>query len=358
MPSTPRKRWNMTDPIRSSSHIVGNEGIHQPDDGTILDVKNLTLDLHSENTDLPVLQNLNFSIKKGEFLSLVGESGCGKSITALSLTKLLPKNLAIYHSGSVIFQGKDLFQSDSKELQAIRGNDIAYIFQEPFSSLNPLHKIRDQMTEGFLVHKKGSKEEAIQKAEYLLKRVGITDIKDRMNSYPNQMSGGMLQRISIAMALMCDPLLLIADEPTSAIDVTIQSQLIELLFELKKDMNLSVLFISHDIALVSNISDRITVMYAGCMVETGTVSEIIDMPQHPYTQALLRAYPSIKEDDRELEPIPGMVPTPQNFPMGCHFYERCPKALPKCNIRKPGEVSIHSDNHYVSCFLFGGDENA
>jgi oligopeptide/dipeptide ABC transporter ATP-binding protein len=320
---------------------------------TILEVKNFSLDLRTEAGDLPVLSDINFYIKRGEFLSLVGESGCGKSVCALSITKLLPKKLAVYKSGEVLFNGINLLEEPSSSIQKIRGNDISYIFQEPFSSLNPLHRIQDQMIEGYIAHNKGSKLQAIEKARYLLGRVGITDIDERLKSYPNQMSGGMLQRISIAMALMCDPILLVADEPTSAIDVTIQSQLIELLFELKKEMNLSVLFISHDIALVSYLSDRINVMYAGCMVESGSVEQVIDQSKHPYTQALLKAYPSIKDDNQDLEPIPGMVPSPSDYPIGCHFTERCTKAMDQCKLSKP-KLQVTDASHEVSCFLYGG----
>ncbi|WCL48540.1 ABC transporter ATP-binding protein [Leptospira sp. GIMC2001] len=325
----------------------------------LLDVKNLSLDLKTNGTRLPVLQNLNFQLFKGEFLSLVGESGCGKSLTALSLTKLLPKQLADYKSGEVVFGNRDLLKLDGKELQNVRGLEIAYIFQEPFSALNPLHKIKDQIIEGYLVHGLGSKKMAIEKAEYLLSRVGITDIKERMNSYPNQMSGGMLQRICIAMALVCDPKLLIADEPTSAIDVTIQAQLIELLFDMKKEFNLSALFISHDIAMVGRIADRIAVMYAGQIAEIGSVDTVIDHPSHPYTKALLNAYPSIKKDSDKLTPIPGIVPSPDNYPIGCHFSDRCGEVMDKCKLTKPKlfdlEKQSNIESSKVACFLYGGD---
>lgn len=324
---------------------------------TILEVSNFSLNLATEQGNLPVLQDINFFIKKGEFLSLVGESGCGKSVCSLALTRLLPKKLAIYQSGSVQFLGKDLLLLSPEEMQKVRGKEIAYIFQEPFTALNPLHRIQDQLIEGFLIHGMGTKKEAIEKAEYLLSRVAITDIPERMRSYPNQMSGGMLQRISIAMALITDPVLLVADEPTSAIDVTIQSQLIELLFELKEEMNLSILFISHDIALVSRISDRIAVMYAGTMMETGTVDQVIDTPKHPYTQALLAAYPSIKEENETLEPIPGMVPSLLEYPQGCHFADRCKRVMPICLTTKPERTELE-EKHEVSCFLYSGDDNA
>jgi oligopeptide/dipeptide ABC transporter ATP-binding protein len=322
------------------------------DSNKILEVKDFYLDLHTENGDLPVLQNVNFHIKKGEFLALVGESGCGKSVCAMALTKLLPNKLSIYKSGEILFERNNILTMDSKSIHKIRGKSISYIFQEPFSSLNPLHKIRDQIIESYMIHNLGTKNQALEKAEFLLSKVGITDIKERMNSYPNQMSGGMLQRISIAMALITDPILLIADEPTSAIDVTIQVQLIQLLLELKKEFSLSLLFISHDIGLVSHIADRLAVMYAGTIVESGSVVEVVDSPKHPYTQALLGAYPSLRSVDEELVPIDGIVPSPLDYPKGCHFADRCKNRMDICLNSKPRITKIQ-ESHEVYCFLYG-----
>lgn len=322
------------------------------DSNKILEVKDFYLDLHTENGDLPVLQNVNFHIKKGEFLALVGESGCGKSVCAMALTKLLPNKLSIYKSGEILFERNNILTMDSKSIHNIRGKSISYIFQEPFSSLNPLHKIRDQIIESYMIHNLGTKNQALEKAEFLLSKVGITDIKERMNSYPNQMSGGMLQRISIAMALITDPILLIADEPTSAIDVTIQVQLIQLLLELKKEFSLSLLFISHDIGLVSHIADRLAVMYAGTIVESGSVVEVVDSPKHPYTQALLGAYPSLRSVDEELVPIDGIVPSPLDYPKGCHFADRCKNRMDICLNSKPRITKIQ-ESHEVYCFLYG-----
>ncbi|MCZ8238139.1 MAG: ABC transporter ATP-binding protein [Leptospiraceae bacterium] len=316
----------------------------------LLKVDNFSLDLVTENGNLPVIQDISFQIHQGEFLALVGESGCGKSVCSLALTKLLPSNLAKYKSGSILFQEEDIIQMDASEIQNLRGNKISYVFQEPFSSLNPLKKIKDQIIESFLIHKMGTKEEAIHKAEILLEKVGITDISQRLNSYPNHMSGGMLQRISIAMALITDPILLIADEPTSAIDVTIQAQLIQLLMEMKKQFSLSVLFISHDIALVSHMADRIAVMYAGQIVEIGKIDEVIDSPKHPYTQALLNSYPSSDDINKELEVIPGIVPSPLEYPIGCHFAERCKHKMDVCISRKPKSRHI-TETHSALCHL-------
>lgn len=321
----------------------------------LLDVKDFSLDLVTENGSLPVIQDISFQIKEGEFLALVGESGCGKSVCSLALTKLLPSNLAKYKSGSILFQEEDIIKMDNMSIQKLRGNQISYVFQEPFSSLNPLKKIKDQIIEAFLVHGMGSKQEALDKAEYLLEKVGITDVKQRLNSYPNHMSGGMLQRISIAMALITDPILLIADEPTSAIDVTIQAQLIHLLMELKEQFSLSVLFISHDIALVSHMADRIAVMYAGEIVESGTIEEVIDSPKHPYTQALLNSYPSTDNLSQELEVIPGIVPSPIDYPIGCHFEQRCKYKMDICRLKKPNLIKL-SESHSALCHLLEGKE--
>ncbi|PJZ84816.1 ABC transporter ATP-binding protein [Leptospira harrisiae] len=322
-----------------------------------IEVKDLSIQIKTDDGILPIVDNVSFHLAKGETMALVGESGCGKSITSLALTKLLPSNTTMYPTGSILFEGNDLLKSDPNHLRSVRGREISYVFQEPFSALNPLHKIGNQLIEGFLLHGLGSKEEAERKVVYLLERVGITDAKLRLNQYPNQFSGGMLQRVCIAMALMCDPKILIADEPTSAIDVTIQLQLIELLKELRKENGMSVLFISHDIGLVSHIADRIAVMYAGKIIEQGTVGEIIDHPKHPYTKALIAAYPTHENIGQKLVTIEGIVPSPKSYPTGCRFHTRCPEKLNICDKFVPSEIKM-TEKHSVDCFLFGGKESA
>ncbi|MCW7469485.1 ABC transporter ATP-binding protein [Leptospira kanakyensis] len=322
-----------------------------------IEVKDLSIQIKTDEGILPIVDNVSFHLVKGETLALVGESGCGKSITSLALTQILPSNTTLYPTGSILFEGEDLLKTSSDHLRSVRGRKIAYVFQEPFSALNPLHKIGAQLIEGFLLHGLGSKDEAEKKAVYLLERVGITDAKLRLNQYPNQFSGGMLQRVCIAMALMCDPKILIADEPTSAIDVTIQLQLIELLKELRKENGMSVLFISHDIGLVSHIADRIAVMYAGKMIEQGTVEEVIDTPKHPYTKALIAAYPNHENIGKKLVTIEGIVPSPKSYPTGCRFHTRCNQKLEVCHTSIPKAISM-SQNQSVECFLYGGKESA
>jgi len=316
----------------------------------LLQIENLRVQLQTEEGNLSIIENISFGIKKSEIFALVGESGCGKSITAVSLTRLLPSNQASYPSGSVLFDGKNLLTCSIEELRKIRGKEIAYIFQEPFSALNPLQKIGDQLIEGYLLHKLGNRESALAKAEILLNRVGITDAKSRLDQYPNQFSGGMLQRVSIAMALMCDPKLLIADEPTSAIDVTIQLQLIELLLELKNEIQMSILFISHDIGLVSHLADRIGVMYAGKLVEIGTTSEVIDSPKHPYAKALIEAYPTKEKLGKRLQVIEGIVPSPKDYPKGCHYYDRCKERIDQCKQSEPVFKKL-SETQLIQCFV-------
>ncbi|BDA77354.1 dipeptide/oligopeptide/nickel ABC transporter ATP-binding protein [Leptospira kobayashii] len=321
----------------------------------LLSVNNLSVQLNTEEGKLDIIKDISFSIAESEIFALVGESGCGKSISSLAMTRLLPANQAIYPTGSIDFSGKDLLRLSSEEMRKIRGKEIAYIFQEPFSSLNPLQRIGEQMIEGFLHHGLGTETEALAKAEYLFQTVGITDAKQRLGQYPNQFSGGMLQRVCIAMALMCDPKLLIADEPTSAIDVTIQLQLIQLLLRLKKEIKMSILFISHDIGLVSHLAQRMAVMYAGRIVEIGSVDEVIDTPKHPYSKALIEAYPSHDKLGKKLQIIEGMVPSPKDYPIGCHFQDRCSIKMEICKTAQPALRKL-SDTQSAFCFALG-EEN-
>ncbi|TGL62823.1 ABC transporter ATP-binding protein [Leptospira sarikeiensis] len=317
----------------------------------ILKVSDLNLELSKEGIFVPLLENINFEIRKGEVLALVGESGCGKSVCSSAITKLLPKEFFRYASGEILFNGEDLLKVDQETLRKIRGRKISYVFQDPFSSLNPLSKIKNQMTEGFLNQGLGTYKEAIEKAEYLLGAVGITDIKLRLDCYPHQLSGGILQRVGIGMSLMCDPELLIADEPTSALDVTVQAQLLDLLLKLKEKMNLSVLFISHDFGLVSHIADRICVLYAGRISELGTVDQVLDTPNHPYTKDLLDSLPSHFSQTGVFRPIEGKLPSPGNYPKGCHYSDRCDSVFSHCKTTKPILKNTDITGHLSACFL-------
>jgi peptide/nickel transport system ATP-binding protein len=318
----------------------------------LLSIDNLSLSIRSQGNLLPILQEVSFSINKGELLALVGESGSGKTVTSLAITRLLPKNITIYENGTIHFKGQNILEIPYTQLLSLRGKEISYIFQDPFTSLNPLKKIREQIIEPYLIHISKNQKEATEKAKFLLTQVGLTDLDSRLDSYPNQMSGGMLQRICIAMALMCDPELLIADEPTSALDVTIQAQLVDLLMSLKQSYKMSILFISHDLSLVGSISDRIAVMYAGQIVELATTDILLDNPRHPYTSALIESIPSkfdpLKEN--QLKSIEGIVPTPMNYPKGCHFSTRCEKVFEQCYVQKPKLHTIDT-SHVSRCHL-------
>jgi peptide/nickel transport system ATP-binding protein len=317
---------------------------------SLLNIKNFYLNLRIKGEEYPVLLDVNLSVKPGEIHSVVGESGCGKSITSLAITRLIPPDLAIYKSGEILFKGRNILELDELNLRALRGKEISYIFQDPFTSLNPIKKIKEQIIESYILHISENRKEAIEKAQFLLNEVGITELEERLESYPAQMSGGMLQRISIAMALMCDPSLLIADEPTSALDVTIQSQLVDLLLKLKNERKMSILFISHDIGLVGSISESISVMYAGQVIETGSSENIILSPLHPYTKSLISSIPSLHGlGDRRLATIPGIVPSLGQYPEGCHFSTRCNKVFDKCN-KKPSVLKI--DESKVRCHLY------
>ena len=280
---------------------------------------------------LVLVDDINITISQGETLCLVGESGCGKSITALCLLGLCPHPCQVFMN-RLLIDGTDITSSGARAFSTLRGDRLSAVFQDPMSALNPLLTISRQMTEGFLKHDKGSRREAIEKAEYLLDRVGIGDPETRLGQYPHQLSGGQRQRVLIAMALMCDPAVLIADEPTTALDTTMQLQMLRLFQELQSTFNLGVLFITHDLGVVAHIGDRVAVMYAGQIVETGSVKEMLHDPAHPYTQSLLRCIPRLEPQFRQKLPpsIPGIVPSPTTDMMGCHFYGRCKESMDEC----------------------------
>ncbi len=295
------------------------------------------------------VDGVTYHVHGGDTLSVVGESGCGKSVTALSIMGLLPCPPSIKAGGEVLFEGRDLRQARESELRAIRGNDIAMIFQEPMTSLNPVYRCGEQIAEALRLHKKMTRSEAHEYAVHMLDKVGIPNPSKRVDEYPHQMSGGMRQRVMIAMALSCDPKLLIADEPTTALDVTIQAQILELMSQLKEDFGTAILFITHDLGVVAEISDKVAVMYAGKVVEYADVFTLFERPSHPYTNGLLRSLPSIEGRSAEvLDTIPGVVPSPLEWPSGCRFRNRCPVARERCGQEEPLLRDVGNE-HTVAC---------
>ncbi len=313
----------------------------------LLEVKNLTTVFEGDGGTNVRVDHLHFHVEKGETLCIVGESGCGKSVTSLSLLGLLGRG-GFVKEGEVWFEGKNLLEMEERELDRIRGNRISMIFQDPLTSLNPVFTVGNQITESIRRHMPVSKEEAWERAERLLARVGMPDAHKAMKKYPHTLSGGMRQRVMIAMALCCDPVLLIADEPTTALDVTIQAQIMRLLKELRKETGMSLILITHDIGLVAGMADRVAVMYAGQIIESALVEELFAVPAHPYTRALLACVPGIyDEEDRELVSIPGIVPENYDEIPGCRFADRCAYRRPACE--NPQAERRVSDGHFARC---------
>ena len=292
-------------------------------DKPLLRIEGLGVSFATESGPVRAVQGVDLAVYPRQTVALVGESGCGKSVTALSTLKLVPTPPGKYESGRIEFDGQDLLRFNEKQMRRIRGNQIAMIFQEPMTSLNPVYTIGDQIMEAVLLHQRVSKANARQIAEAALRDVGIADARARLDEYPHQMSGGMRQRVMIAMALACRPRLLLADEPTTALDVTIQAQILALLRKLQDEHGMSVLLITHDLGVVAENADVVAVMYAGRVVEYGTVHEVFDRPLHPYTRGLFASMPKLGETRPRLETIPGTVPNPAEFPPGCPFHPRC-----------------------------------
>jgi oligopeptide/dipeptide ABC transporter ATP-binding protein len=299
----------------------------------LLEVRNLRTQFPTRAGLVRAVDGVSFHLDKGELLGLVGESGCGKSITALSVMRLISPPGKIVE-GEILFDGQDLLKLSDDRMRGMRGDDIAMIFQDPMTSLNPVFTIGDQIGEALRLHRKLSKQDARRATIEAMKEVSIPDPARRVDDYPHQLSGGMRQRVMIAMALACDPKLLIADEPTTALDVTIQAQILELLNELRRTRELAVLLITHDLGVVAEVADRVAVMYTGRIVEESPVEELFARPKHPYTEGLLRSVPKLTIEEVEkkerLETIEGMVPSPTALPAGCHFAPRCPHRMPRC----------------------------
>jgi oligopeptide/dipeptide ABC transporter ATP-binding protein len=313
----------------------------------LLSVSDLRIHFHTYDGVLEAVGGVSFDIASGETLGLVGESGCGKSVTAYSILKLLPSPPAEYAGGKIKFRDEDLLTLNDKSMRRVRGDQISMIFQEPMSSLNPIMSIGAQITEAIREHRKASRREAREIAVDMLRRVGIPSPETRFHEHPHQISGGMKQRAMIAMALVCRPALLIADEPTTALDVTIQAQILELLNELQRELNMSVLLITHDLGVVAETCDRVIVMYAGKVVESATVASLFERPKHPYTHGLFRSLPTLGERIKELAVIPGAVPSPMDFPSGCRFRTRCSIAKSIC-AQEPPLREIAAD-HFSAC---------
>jgi len=300
------------------------------EDKPLLSVKNLRVYFRGYDSVARAVDGVTFEVGQGETVCLVGESGCGKTVSALTVLGLVPQPPGEIKGGEVLFKGQDLLGLSDKDMQAFRGNKVAMVFQEPMTSLNPVFTIGDQITEAITIHEDVSKAEATRRCVQLLADVGIGESEDRLRDYPHQLSGGQRQRVMIAMALACNPELVIADEPTTALDVTVQAQILKLFESLQKKRAMSLLYITHDLGVVANIADRIYVMYAGVVVEQGTARHIFDTPTHPYTKGLLASLPDRSKRGVTLKSIPGTVPDPAFKPHGCPFHPRCPVAVASC----------------------------
>ncbi len=322
----------------------------------LLEVKGLQTYFYSEAGVAKAVDGVSYSILPGETLGVVGESGSGKSVTALSIMRLIPQPPGKIVGGEILFQGKNLLAFDEDGMRDLRGNDIAMIFQEPMTALNPVYTVGDQIMEAVMLHQGKDKEAARQHAIEMIRKVGIPSPEERVDNYPHEMSGGMRQRIMIAMAMACDPALLIADEPTTALDVTIQAQILDLIRDLQKETGMSVLLITHDLGVVAETAHHVAVMYAGRVVEFGKVKRIFEKPSHPYTIGLLRSLPDMVGPGERLTTIPGTVPSAERFPSGCRFRTRCPLASEQCAAEVPPlqaipKASADDDDHLAACFF-------
>lgn len=321
----------------------------------LLRVNNLKTYFYSDRGVVKAVDDVSFHVNEGETLGIVGESGCGKSITCMSLVRLVETPPGKYEGGEILFNGEDMLKVSDARIRQIRGNDISFIFQEPMTSLNPVFKIGRQISEALILHRGMSKEEARKESIRMLELVKIPNPERVVDDYPFALSGGMRQRAMIAMALACEPALLIADEPTTALDVTIQAQVLDLMNELKQKINASIIFITHDLGVIAEMSDRVMVMYAGKAVEVASTVDIFKNPKHPYTIGLIGSKPDMSTESSRLTVIPGNVPDLSNLPTGCPFNPRCDRAMDICRKEFPGEI-ILDGNHRISCWLYSNKE--
>jgi peptide/nickel transport system ATP-binding protein len=317
----------------------------------LLKVEGLKTTFYTDDAVIRAVDGVSFNVKPGEVVGLVGESGCGKSVVSLSIMRLIYYPPGKIEDGKIIFDGRDLLGLEEKEMRRIRGNEIAMIFQEPMTSFNPVYKIGDQVGEAIRLHQGLDKAAAWQQAAKMLELVGIPRPDEVVNDYPHQLSGGMRQRAMIAMALSCNPKLLIADEPTTALDVTIQAQILELMKDLREKINTAIIFITHDLGVIAEMAQHVVVMYSGKIVEDTNVHAIFNEPLHPYTAGLIRSKPKLEEEKEVLEFIPGTVPNPMEMPVGCAFHPRCPEVMDICRREMP-ELLEPKPQHLVRCWLY------
>ena len=316
------------------------------------EIKDLVVEFRTDYGTVQALNGMEIEIERGQTLGLVGETGAGKTTTGLSLLRLIPDPPGVIVSGSIKLDGKDILQMDEKEMQKLRGKAVAMIFQDPMTSLDPVMTVEDQIAEVIRLHEEGSKQDHLKRAREMLELVGIPGT--RGSEYPHQFSGGMKQRVVIAMALACNPELLIADEPTTALDVTIQAQVLEMMKGLRDKYNTSMLMITHDLGIVAEICDKVSVVYAGRVIEHGTLEDIFENTRHPYTEGLFNSLPNLEDRQAQLKPIKGLMPDPSNLPKGCAFCPRCDYAMEICKTEKPKRV-YHNETHYVECHLYNKD---
>ncbi|MCC6144853.1 MAG: ABC transporter ATP-binding protein [Candidatus Hydrogenedentes bacterium] len=324
----------------------------------VLSVRNLRTYFHTDQGVSKAVDDVSFDVPAGKTLAVVGESGCGKSVTALSILRLIPQPPGRIESGEILFGGRDLLKLSQPEMRRIRGNDISMIFQEPMTSMNPVFRVGQQLSAAMRLHRRISKEQARKEGIELLQRVGIPAPERRIDNYPHQMSGGMLQRVMIALALACNPKVLIADEPTTALDVTIQAQILELLKDLQRDTGMSIILITHDLGVVAETADEVVVMYAGQKAEQATVDDLFRKPQHPYTQGLFASLPGVLGPQEKLYNIRGSVPAATHFPPGCRFHPRCPYVMDHCREHVPPPFPVGENTlgalrvpHQAMCWL-------
>lgn len=317
---------------------------------SLLQVTGLKTWFDTDRGTVKAVDGISFTISPGQTLGVVGESGCGKSVTSLSIMRLLPKPAGRVEAGEVLFKGRNLLDLAERDMRSVRGNEISMIFQEPMTSLNPVFSIGEQIMEPLMLHQGLRKNEALERSVEMLRVVGIPNPERCVCEYPHQLSGGQRQRAMIAMALACNPSLLIADEPTTALDVTVQAQILELMNDLKKVFGSAVMLITHDLGVIAQTAQRVVVMYAGKVVEEADVIPLFGDPRHPYTQGLLRSIPRLDEDRERLEVIPGVVPNPLDFPPGCRFHNRCPHCFDRCRREEPPLFEF-SDGRRGRCWL-------